>query len=191
VADGGSEDATVAMAQAQGWRVATSTSGRGIQMNAGARCAKGEVLLFLHADTRLSANAVELIKAALADKRVSGGNFQLRFDGETKAAWCLTLIYPFLRWGRMCYGDSAIFIRRDLFEQLGGYREYPIFEDVDLYCRMKRFGRFVRVPAEVTTSARRFEGRFFRTFARWTILQVLYWLGCSPVWLARFYRPVR
>jgi rSAM/selenodomain-associated transferase 2 len=191
VADGGSEDETVALAQAQGWQVVASARGRGTQMNAAARCAKGEVLLFLHADTRLHANAVEVIRDALTDERVSGGNFQLRFDGGTRAAWCLTLIYPFLRWGGMCYGDSAMFIRRTVFEKLGGYREYPIFEDVDLYCRLKRVGRFVCVPAEVTTSARRFEGRFIRTFARWSILQVLYWLGFSPDWLAQFYRPVR
>ncbi|MGH9800421.1 MAG: TIGR04283 family arsenosugar biosynthesis glycosyltransferase, partial [Blastocatellia bacterium] len=90
-----------------------------------------------------------------------------------------------------CYGDSAIFVRRRVFEQLGGYRDYPIFEDCDLYRRMRRVGKFVRLPAAAVTSSRRFEGRFTRTFALWMTMQVLYWLGVDPHRLNRWYKPLR
>jgi hypothetical protein len=149
------------------------------------------VLIFLHADTRLPANALALVEKAFADARVCGGNFGLIFDGSTLGARVLTMIYPLLRIGGMCYGDSALFVRRRLFEESGGYRDYPIFEDCDLYRRLRRKGRFVRLPAQATTSSRRFEGRFVRTFAFWSVLQILYWLGVDPKRLGRLYKPIR
>jgi rSAM/selenodomain-associated transferase 2 len=191
VADGGSRDATIKLALQQGWRVIRALPGRGTQMNAAASLAQGEVLLFLHADTRLPAEAAACIQTALNNEKVGGGNFSLLFDGNTQAARWLTRLYPFLRFGGMCYGDSAIFIRRTVFEKIGGYRDFPLFEDLDLYRRMKRHGQFVRLSAQAQTSSRRFEGSFIRTFARWAGLQILYWLGVSPVRLAKFYRPVR
>src|SRR6266540_1458805 len=111
--------------------------------------------------------------------------------GGTREARLLTRIYPFLRLGGMLYGDSAIFVRRRVFDRLDGYREYPIFEDCDLYRRMRRLGRFVRLNACATTSSRRFEGRFIRTFALWSLMQVLYWLGVNPNLLNRLYKPLR
>jgi rSAM/selenodomain-associated transferase 2 len=191
VADGGSTDETVASAQTFGWTVIAAPRGRGSQMNAGARLARTPVLLFLHADTCLPKEALAWIESALADPAVCGGNFSLRFDGASREARWLTRLYPFLRWGGMCYGDSAMFVRRTVFEALGGYRDFPIFEDVDLFRRLRRAGRFVRLPAYATTSSRRFEGRFFRTFALWSLLQVLYWLGLPPRRLVRLYRPAR
>lgn len=191
VADGGSTDETLALARECGLQVLTAPRGRGSQMNAGAHAARGEALLFLHADTRLPQEAPALIEAALANPTVSGGNFRLRFDGGTRAAQLLTWLYPYLRLGGMCYGDSAIFVRRAVFEQLGGYRDFPLFEDVDLFRRLQCAGRFVHLPARATTSARRFEGRFVRTFALWSSLQVLYWLGVAPQRLAQFYRLAR
>ena len=191
IADGGSTDGTVEAARECGLLVIPAPRGRGPQMNAGAQAASGAILLFLHADTRLPDEALTMIERTLADPAVCGGNFNLLFDGGTRAARLLTRIYPFLRLGGMCYGDSAIFVRREVFEALGGYRDFPIFEDVDLFRRMKRRGRFVRLPVCATTSSRRFEGRFVRTFALWSLLQVLYWLGVSPRWLERMYRPAR
>ncbi|HMV46616.1 MAG TPA: TIGR04283 family arsenosugar biosynthesis glycosyltransferase [Blastocatellia bacterium] len=191
IADGGSQDDTVQLARRSGLRVIEAPRGRGPQMNAAAKPATGEVLLFLHADTRLPENAAALIEAALEDARVCGGNFSLRFDGATREARLLTWLYPLLRLGGMCYGDSAIFVRRQMFEQLGGYRDYPIFEDCDLYRRLKRAGRFVRLKACATTSSRRFEGRFVRTFVLWSLMQVGYWLGANPSWLNRMYKPLR
>ena len=191
VADGGSTDETVRLARECGWRVVEASRGRGRQMNAGAQVATGDSLLFLHADTRLPNDALDRVGAALGDKRVCGGNFSLVFDGGTREARWLTKLYPLLRLGGMCYGDSAIFVRRGVFEALGGYRDYPIFEDCDLYWRMRRVGKFTRLPAAATTSARRFEGRFVRTFALWATMQMLYWLGADPNWLGRMYKPLR
>jgi rSAM/selenodomain-associated transferase 2 len=191
VCDGGSADATVETARQCGLRVIEAPRGRGPQMNAGAQLAKGETLLFLHADTRLPEDAPALVADALTDDRVCGGNFNLIFGGDTREAWLMTRIYPFLRLGGMIYGDSAIFVRRGVFDRLGGYREYPIFEDCDLYRRMRCVGRFVRLNACATTSSRRFEGRFIRTFALWSSMQALYWLGVNPNLLDRLYKPLR
>src|SRR5262245_13378477 len=191
ICDGGSSDATVEMARNAGLRVIAAERGRGRQMNAGARLAKGETLLFLHADTRLPEDALALVAGALADEKVCGGNFSLNFAGGAREARLLTGIYPFLRLGGMLYGDSAIFVRRDVFESLGGYRDYSIFEDCDLYRRMRRVGKFVRLNARATTSSRRFEGRFIRTFALWSLMQVLFWMGVNPNLLNRLYKPLR
>ncbi len=191
VADGGSTDGTSGIAAGLGWRVIRSPRGRGRQMNSGAGRTNGDVLLFLHADTRLPGEALELIERTLEDKRVSGGNFSLLFGGSSREARLLTRIYPLLRFFGMCYGDSAIFVRREIFDRLGGYSDFPLFEDVDLYQRIRRAGKFVRIQAPATTSSRRFEGRFIRTFALWSLLQALYWLGVPPGTLARFYRPLR
>lgn len=191
VCDGGSADATVETARQCGLRVIEAPRGRGPQMNAGAQSAKGAALLFLHADTRLPEDAPALIADALADEEVCGGNFNLIFGGDSRGARLLTRIYPLLRLGGMLYGDSAIFVRRAAFDRLGGYREYPIFEDCDLYRRARRLGKFVRLNARATTSSRRFEGRFIRTFALWSLMQVLYWLGVNPNLLNRLYKPLR
>jgi rSAM/selenodomain-associated transferase 2 len=191
VVDGGSTDETVALARACGLRVIEAARGRGPQMNAGAAVTQGETLLFLHADTCLPEKAWWLIEAALQAPDVCGGNFSLRFAGETGGAKLLTRIYPLLRFLGLVYGDSAIFVRRSVFEALGGYRAIPLFEDCDLYQRLRRKGRFVRLAAYATTSARRFEGQFLRTFVGWTVLQMLYWLGVAPQWLARLYRNAR
>jgi len=190
-ADGGSTDGTPWIAREFGWRVVDSPRGRGQQMNKGAGRATGEILLFLHADTRLPVEALDAIEEALRDDLTGGGNFSLRFDGSSREARLLTRIYPLLRLFGMCYGDSAIFVRRDLFERIGGYREFPLFEDVDLFKRLKKAGRFVRLPVFATTSSRRFEGRFVRTFALWSMLQALYWIGVRPERLNRLYRPLR
>ena len=191
IADGGSTDETIVLAQQCGLRVIKAPRGRGQQMNAGAQLAHGEALLFLHADTHLPDDALKLIAATLRNERVGGGNFSLLFGGASRAARALTRVYPFLRLGGMCYGDSGIFVRRSLFAALGGYRNDPLFEDCDLYQRLKRRAEFVRLPAQAVTSARRFEGRFLRTFALWSLLQALYWLGVPPQTLNRLYKPRR
>ncbi|HEX8071289.1 MAG TPA: TIGR04283 family arsenosugar biosynthesis glycosyltransferase [Pyrinomonadaceae bacterium] len=193
VADGGSRDVTVALARARGARVVTSARGRGAQMHAGACAARGDALWFLHADTLPPADALARINAALdADPRNVGGNFHVRFDGPELSARFLTWLYPRLRRLGLCYGDSGFFVRRAVYETVGGFRPFPIFEDLDLLRRLKRRGRFVHLDAEVVTSARRFAGRSFAwTFARWSLLQGLYWLGVHPRTLARFYAHVR
>ncbi len=192
VVDGGSGDGTLALARAHGARTLTAARGRGLQQHAGAREARGEVLWFLHADTLVPLDAGERIAEALHDPAVVGGNFRLRFDGRRWAARFLTCLYPVFGWMGLVYGDSAIFVRRRDYEQVGGFKPYPLFEDLDLVRRLRRRGRLVRVPATVLTSSRRFEKRSFAlTFARWVWLQLLYWLGASPDWLIRHYAPIR
>ena len=193
IVDGGSVDETMEIARSRGARVISAERGRGLQMDAGARAARGDALWFLHADTTPPADAVELIAEALRDADVAGGNFEIRFDGTRRAARFLTWLYPQLRRLGLCYGDSAIFVRRAAYERIGGFQSYPLFEDVDLVRRLKRSGgKFVHLPCAVVTSSRRFEGRSFAlTFARWMILQGLYWIGIHPRTLCRLYAPIR
>ncbi|HEX8187073.1 MAG TPA: hypothetical protein VF586_01900, partial [Pyrinomonadaceae bacterium] len=100
--------------------------------------------------------------------------------------------YPRLRLLGLAYGDSGFFVRRAAYERAGGFKPFPLFEDLDLLRALRRQGRFVQAEACVVTSSRRFEGRSFAlTFARWSLLQCLYWLGVSPHTLARLYAPVR
>jgi rSAM/selenodomain-associated transferase 2 len=192
VVDGGSVDATIEIARARGARIIAAERGRGAQLHAGALAAGGEALWFVHADTLVPEEGAQLILAALDDSRVAGGNFKLRFDGETRAARFLTWLYPRLRLLGLCYGDSALFARREAYLRAGGFKSYPIFEDLDLLRALRRQGRIVEARAFVTTSSRRFEGRSFAlTFARWAALQGLYWLGVSPHRLGRRYAQVR
>jgi rSAM/selenodomain-associated transferase 2 len=192
VVDGGSLDATVELVRGRGVKLIESGRGRGRQLDAGARAASGHVLWFLHADTLPSAGCVEAMGAALEDPSAAGGNFDVLFDGGSRAARFLTWLYPQLRKLGLCYGDSGIFVRREAYEQVGGFRDFPIFEDLDFVRRLRKVGRVAHLRARVTTSSRRFEGRSFAlTFARWSLLQALYWLGFGPHTLARMYAHVR
>jgi len=191
VADGGSEDNTIEMVKSVGWRLAQAKRGRGVQMNTGAALARGEVLLFLHADTQLPNGWEALVKQALESQEVAAGNFKLEFDGGSKEALWMTKLYPILSRGGLCYGDSGLFIRRSTFEEMGGYKDYPIFEDYDLYRRLRIVGKFRTVDGVAVTSSRRFEGKFGRTFLLWMVLQVLYWAGVSPQRLGKLYRDWR
>jgi rSAM/selenodomain-associated transferase 2 len=192
VVDGGSEDGTIGIAQAQGAHVCTFSRGRGGQLHAGAGVAQGSILWFLHADTHPPADAVRDILRACGDPTVVGGHFAVKFDGGSFAARFLTWLYSYLGWLGLCYGDSAIFVRRDAYARIGGFRPLLLFEDLDFVRRLKRQGRFIRLRGPVVTSARRFEGRSFAlTFARWTVLQLLYCMGVKPHLLARLYPPAR
>ncbi|HEX8117043.1 MAG TPA: glycosyltransferase family 2 protein, partial [Pyrinomonadaceae bacterium] len=132
VVDGGSTDRTAEVASAHGARVITSARGRGAQMHAGALAARGEVFWFLHADTLAPAGAALCIERALRDPRAVGGNFRVHFDGASGAARFLTWLYPRLRLLGLAYGDSGFFVRRAAYERAGGFRPFPIFEDLDL-----------------------------------------------------------
>jgi rSAM/selenodomain-associated transferase 2 len=192
VVDGGSQDGTLAVARARGAAILAAPRGRGAQLHAGARAARGEVLWFVHADTLVPADAAEQIVAALRDSAVVGGNFRLRFGGPRLAARILTGLQPLFGWLGLCYGDSALFVRREAYERIGGFRPFLLFEDLDLVRRLRRVGRLAHVPSEVIASSRRFEGRSFAlTLARWVALQLLYWLGVPPDRLARHYAPIR
>jgi rSAM/selenodomain-associated transferase 2 len=192
VVDGGSEDGTADAAAHEGARVLQSERGRGVQMHKGASEARGDVLWFVHADTLPHPQALTDIEAALSDPGVAGGNFRLRFDGGSLAARFLNRLQGLRAWLGWHYGDNTIFVRRDVYRRIGGFRPYPLFEDADLVKRIRCAGRFVNLAGPVTTSSRRFEdGRFLSTGLLWIVLQTLYRLGMPPHALARLYAPIR
>jgi rSAM/selenodomain-associated transferase 2 len=190
VADGGSKDGTGQIAANLGARVVHAPRGRGTQLNAGAAAARGEILLFLHADTSLPQGALDAVRAALADENVAGGNFTFGFDDEGAAARFLAWVYLALQhllgvW----FGDSTIFCRARVFAQLGGFPDFPIMEDLAFVDRLRTAGKTIRLAAAIRTSPRRYRGKVLQTIARWTMMLVLYRCGVSPYLLARWYRP--
>lgn len=195
IVDGGSTDGTqeIAHTHYDGARIINSVRGRGTQMHAGANAARGEVFWFLHADTIPPPDSIRHIIGALRrDATIVGGNFEISFNGTRCAARFMTWLYPQLRKLGLYYGDSAIFVRSEVYREVGGFQPFPIFEDLDLVRRLQQRGRLIHLPARVVTSSRRFEGRIFAfTFARWSFLQLLYWLGVHPCMLSRLYAPVR
>lgn len=192
VVDGGSDDETARVALEAGATVFKSARGRGTQQHAGALKALGEILWFVHADTIPPPYATADIVKALNDVRVVGGNFGLVFDGPSRAARQLTAIYPLLRRLNLCYGDSGIFVRRAAYRAAGGFSPLALFEDLDLLRRLRKQGRFVHLDTRILTSSRRFENRNFAImWSHWTALQILYWAGVHPNFLARFYPHAR
>lgn len=191
VVDGGSRDATheIARAAPQPVRLLESAPGRAVQMNAGAAATSADILLFLHADTRLPPGALAGIRAAIGAGH-AWGRFDVRLDGARTA-------YRVIEWFMnrrsaltgIATGDQAIFVRRDVFESLGGYAPIALMEDIELSCRLKREGPPACLPERVTASVRRWERRgLVRTVLRMWMLRALYWVGVSPARLARWYR---
>lgn len=192
VADGGSEDRTAEVAVAMGVTVVPCPRGRGAQIRAAAAEATGDTLWIVHADTHPDSGAIEAMERVLTNPDVVGGNFSLIFEGDHYSARQMTWIYPYLRWVGLSYGDAGVFIRRSVYDAIGGCQAYPLFEDLDLIQRMKRHGRFVHLDARVFSSARRFSGKQYgKVWAIWITLQILYWAGVSPNRLARWYRHAR
>jgi len=171
-------------------RKLTSDQGRARQMNCGAASASGEILLFLHADTLLPGNAFVLVLAALKDRRVVAGAFDLGID-SSRPVFRITETYVAVRTRltRIPFGDQAIFIRRDHFEKINGYQDLPLMEDVELMKRIRKQGqRIAIIPEKVRTSPRRYEqeGVLSCTF-RNLVLQLLYALGVPPERLVKWY----
>ncbi len=195
VVDGGSTDGTREWLKTQAKvRVLDSPRGRGVQLHAGAQTATGEVLLFLHGDCLLPREAPKLIAEALREGSTAGGCFLIGFPDESSLS--LRLIARGINARtiatRTGTGDQAIFVRREVYEALGGFRAWPLFEDVDLVTRIKRQGRFVVLRAAVTISARRWmaNGPWRTTFLMYG-LRLGYWLGISPVKLKQWFVDVR
>jgi uncharacterized protein len=192
VVDGGSCDGTDSLALDRGALLVRSPAGRARQMNAGARAASGEILLFLHADTRLPERFDEQVRELAARRSVVAGAFRLRIDGTRRAfrliEWMVNLRS---RWLQMPYGDQAIFLRSDTFHRLGGFPELPIMEDFEFVRRARRLGAIAIASDAVTTSSRRWKqlGTWRTT---WINQQVIlgYYLGVSPETLARWYSRV-
>ncbi len=193
VVDGGSSDGTPGIATGSGARVVTSERGRGTQMNTGARAAGGDVLLFLHADTALPAQFRSDVEAVFEDPGVRWGRFDLDFDeGGPLLHLIARLISRRSRIFRSATGDQAIFVRREDFEAVGGYREPELFEDVDLSRRLRARGRMGIPKSRVITSTRRWRNRgvLATTLRMWT-LKCLYLAGVPASRLVPHYRDER
>ena len=203
VVDGGSTDSTSALLesyrlspQATGlspvsW--VTAPPGRARQMNEGAKAGRGEVFLFLHADTQLPHDARTMINTVLADQQMVGGRFDVQFDRPSM--WG-TMISTTMNWrsrlSGLATGDQALFVRRSIFEQMGGFTDIPLMEDIEFSRRLKRKGATAALTATVTTSFRRWEqqGPLQTILLMWA-LRFLYWGGTSPHTLSRWYGSVR
>jgi len=192
VVDGGSHDASRAIADGFSSRypvrVFNAPAGRALQMNAGAAAARADILLFLHADTRLPPNAFERVRDAIGRGHV-WGRFDVRLDGARFAYRVIEgLMNRRSALTGIATGDQAIFVRRDVFESLGGYAPIALMEDIELSRRLKRRDRPARITDPVKTSARRWEHYgIVRTVLRMWGLRFLYWVGVSPARLARWY----
>jgi rSAM/selenodomain-associated transferase 2 len=191
VVDGGSRDGTVARVRAAGTpRLLFAPRGRASQMNAGARAATGDVLLFLHADVRLPDDALRHVKEALADPGNVAGAFRTWTVSDGHRGWPSPLLHLAdlrSRYSGLPYGDQALFVRADAFRQAGGFPEQPLMEDLELSRRLRRLGRIRIVHSRVTVSGRRFLARpVFYTLAV-NVFPALYAAGVSAATLKRFY----
>ncbi len=193
VADGGSTDATRAIAREFADLVICAPQGRAAQMNAGAERASADLLLFLHADTLVPEGFAQAVVAACARPDTVGGRFDVTLQPSSWLIWLTAeLMNRRSRLTGIATGDHAIFIRREVFERLGGYAPIPLMEDIDLSRRMKRAGRTVCLPQRVTTSARRWQQHgVVRTILLMWSLRLLYFLGVSPQRLQRAYPHTR
>ncbi len=187
VADGGSQDGSLDIAHDLADLVLQVPRGRAAQMNAGAAACEGELLLFLHADTHLPDDADALIEAALApDSGHHWGRFDVRFDSPRRV---LRLVAGAMnlrsRWTGIATGDQAMFVRRSLFNQVGGFPDLPLMEDITLSSTLKRHGPPACLRPPVITSARRWERRgVWRTIVLMWRLRAAYFLGADPTQLA-------
>ncbi|MBI5640893.1 MAG: TIGR04283 family arsenosugar biosynthesis glycosyltransferase [Nitrospirae bacterium] len=190
VADGGSTDRTIELAgRHPDVKMLESVRGRGTQMNRGADLALGDILLFLHADTILERGWGKDLVSVLADSSIAGGAFSFAINSPLRR-------YRFLeQWVRfrcavftLPYGDQGIFVRRDIFDQLGGYKDIPLMEDVDFVGRMKKAGRLVMLKKNAYTSERRWakKGLVLTALTNHSLL-LLYRLGVDPHTLAGIY----
>jgi len=191
VVDGGSRDATRAVAAAEGARVLESPRGRGRQLDEGARAATGDWLVFLHADTRLEAGWADALVSLPED--VAGGAFRLAIDSDRLAFRIVErAVRARVRLFALPYGDQGLFVRREAYARVGGMPHLPLMEDVAFVKRLRRAGRLAFLPVRAFTSARRWErdGVLRATLRNWWLVG-LYAAGRSPERLAQLYPPER
>jgi rSAM/selenodomain-associated transferase 2 len=189
IVDGGSTDRTVERAAGYGVTVVHSERGRGRQMNRGALSARGDILLFLHADTRLEEGWSRQIQEAVRRPLFAGGAFTFKIDSHEKK-WRLIELWVKARCAlfNLPYGDQGIFVCRGTFEKTGGYVEIPLMEDVEFIERLKESGRIVVVPKRASTSGRRWKRRgWIRVSLLNQVIMILYRLGVDPERLAGLY----
>lgn len=198
VADGSSTDRTgkivreFSLASPHPLRLVECIRNRALQCNNAVQQAQGDVCLFLHADILVAPETVLAVERSLRDPMVIGGNFRIVFEGdsfvESFFTWCYRVRRPF----GIYYGDSGIFIRREVFERLGGFKPIPIMDDYEFVRRMERAGRTVCLDPPMQVSGRRWRVQgLFPTLFSWVWIQSLYSLGVPAERLARWYAPVR
>src|SRR5258707_10564680 len=182
VVDGGSVDASVAIARPLCDAAITAPRGRARQMNAGARVSHGDALAFVHADTIVPSTFAADIRSALSDPAVVGGRFDVKLDDSSLPYRIIgAMISLRSRISRTGTGDQAIFVRRDVFDRLGGFPELELCEDLEFSRRLKRAGRVACLRSRVTTSARRWSrDGVARTVVRMWMIRAMYLLGGSP-----------
>lgn len=190
VVDGGSQDDTVTIAKSSVKVITVSGKNRAGQMNAGANLAQSDILLFLHADTQLPANFIELVSKTLNQNQIIAGAFELAIDGSGIPLRGIEILVKVRsRLLSLPYGDQALFISKQAFIKAGGFADLPIMEDFEFIQRVKKLGRIAIAPAAVTTSGRRWQklGVWQTTLIN-QLMIAGYYLGISPAKLSKFYR---
>jgi rSAM/selenodomain-associated transferase 2 len=189
VSDGGSTDGTSDIAKPLAG-VLRSRKGRGAQMNAGAAIADGEILWFLHADCHPHPDSIEEMLRALGNPAVAGGGFEYDLD-HPGLIFRLTEFFSNRknRLLKLLYGDMGIFVRKEVFEKMGGFKEIPLMEDMDFCKRLKKHGKIIIIPKRISTSAKRWieEGAVKNLVRNW-LLQIAWSLGASPDALSKHYK---
>ena len=189
VVDGGSKDETLFIAKSLNVKVLISPPGRANQMNAGAMAASGEILLFLHADTRLPINFEQMMRTTLAKPGIVAGAFALRINAPNLG---LRLVELGVKWRshlwQMPYGDQGIFLTKDVFQQVGNFPQIPIMEDFELIRKLKTMGKIYLLPTPVITSPRRWLKKgIIQTTILNQIIVIAYLLGVSPHQIRNWY----
>jgi len=193
VVDGGSTDGTLQILQQAGIRYVSGKPGRASQMNAGASATKSEVIVFLHIDTFISSSDLLHAKAVMQEPGTVGGRFDIRLTGKHPMFRVIEVLINFRsRLSRISSGDQAMFVRRDVFERMGGFPDQPLMEDIEFSRRLKRQGKVICLKEKAVTSSRRWEKHgLIRTILLMWKLRLLYRLGVPVERLAAMYRPVR
>lgn len=191
--DGGSEDQTLLIAKSLDIKVVVSSPGRANQMNTGAMVASGEIVLFLHADTRLPTGFDDMVRRTLAKPGIVAGAFTLHIDAPD---WGLRLVEFGVKWRshlwQMPYGDQAIFLTKDVFQKVGNFPQIPIMEDFELMRKLKSLGKIYLLPTPVITSPRRWLKKgILQTTILNQIIVIAYLLGLSPNRICNWYRQER
>ena len=190
VVDGDPEGGTIEVIKHEAVKSIVSPKGRARQMNAGAAMASGDILLFLHADTRLPDNALQKVSSVMEQEQYIAGAFDLETDSNNLAIRIIarTAIWR-SRLTRIPYGDQAIFIQKNYFHKIGRYKDIPLMEDVELMQRIKKMGDSICILSDrVSASARRWEREGILSYSlRNMIILSLYYMGVSPDKLARYY----
>jgi len=191
VIDGGSADDTVEQIRTAGIRIEKAARGRGCQCNAGARIARGDVLVFLHLDTRLPSDVLTFLRRKFGDDKVEAGRFRSRFDNTHPVlkfySWFTRFEGPLTS-----FGDQCLAVRRDVFEKMGGFPEWPLLEDVHFFRQLRKKQRIEVFPRNVLTSARRYqENGVVRQQWRNGIILLKYLLGVAPNKMAKVYESAK